>query len=149
MKTNNKVNVIEASRNDIDRLISINRNVFQSDEEEAFGFVEENFQNPGRNLYSIFYENKIVGMIGVFTETDREYIYGFCTEEKYQGMGIGKQSLTSVGDYAIMKVWLNLQRNNSSSVNTTFRHQTLRLLPSSQAIMASVTIHSPSPDTTT
>jgi ribosomal protein S18 acetylase RimI-like enzyme len=92
----NKVNVIEASRNDMDRLISINKSVFKSDEEEAFGFVEENFQNHGRNLYSIINENKIVGMIGVYAETDRQYIYGFCIERKYQGMGIGKQSLTSI-----------------------------------------------------
>jgi len=35
-------------------------------------------------------------MIGVFTETDRQYIYGFGIEDKYRGMGIDRKSLVSI-----------------------------------------------------
>lgn len=107
---NNKVEVIEAGPDDKDRLISINKDVFQSNEEEASGFVEENFQNTSRKLFSILYEDHIVGMIGVYTEIDRKYIYGFCIDREYQGRGIGKQSLASIVDIC-------LEENSDQNIN--------------------------------
>jgi ribosomal protein S18 acetylase RimI-like enzyme len=93
---NNKICIAKASPDDAADLLSINMNAFHDDEGEATGFLEENFKNPRRNLFSILYDDKIVGMVGVYTEIERHYIYGFCVDRKFQGRGIGKYSLAYI-----------------------------------------------------
>lgn len=70
---NSKIKVIESKPDDKNRLISISKNVFHNTELEAAEIVEENFQNTCRKLFYIIYEEHIIGMIGVFTETERQY----------------------------------------------------------------------------
>lgn len=117
-----KIKLIEAVKSDIDELIVINKRAFPGDEEDASGFMEENFQNTRRKLFSIFFEDKIAGMIGIYSETERHYIYGFCIDSKYRGKGYGKQSLNSIIDICRQnscnkEICLEVQTDNENALS--------------------------------
>lgn len=111
--------VTEAKLADKDRLININ--AFHSNREEACGMIEANFQSSVRNLYSIIYENNIVGMIGVLAETDRQYIYGFCIDKEYRGRGLGRKSLNLIVEKCLQEdnmkeICLEVQTDNENAL---------------------------------
>jgi ribosomal protein S18 acetylase RimI-like enzyme len=104
-----KVRVKKAVPKDFDRLLSINIKSFGNTEEKAAEILNENFRSAQRNLYSIFFEDYVVGMIGVYSETERNYIYGFCIDVKFRARGIGRKALSSL-------VELTLEEDNTKDI---------------------------------
>jgi ribosomal protein S18 acetylase RimI-like enzyme len=91
-----KVTVQEAHEQDKGKLIQINKNAFNEKEGEPAQIIDEIFKSNRRKLFSIIYDGILVGMIGIYTEEERKYIYGFCVDKEYQGRGIGKQALQKI-----------------------------------------------------
>jgi len=93
-----KVTIQEAHEQDKSKLVQINKNAFNEnrDEDEAAQIIDEIFKSNRRKVFSIFYDGLLVGMIGIYTEEERKYIYGFCVAKEYQGRGIGKQALQNI-----------------------------------------------------
>lgn len=91
-----KIIIQAACEQDKSRLVQINKNAFNESEEATTEVIDEIFKSNRRKLFTILYEETLVGMIGIYTEEERKYIYGFCVAKEYQGRGIGKQALQDV-----------------------------------------------------
>ncbi len=91
--TRSGVAVSEAVPSERERLAYINHAAFSSDLSEARSIIDEFLHSTRRRLYTIRFNEDIVGMIGVYDESTREYLYGFCIEPKFQHMGIGSHAL--------------------------------------------------------
>jgi len=85
-----------AERPDLEKLSLINSKAFGSSFMDARKILNEGFESEKRNLYNIKYQNTIIGMIGVYDETDRNYIYGFAVAPAYQRKGVGRFALQSI-----------------------------------------------------
>ena len=88
-----EIRISPAETDDMDRLVEINRLAFDNGEDESREILKESFHSSKRVLYSIFSGNDVIGMIGVYDESARKYIYGFCLDSDYRGRGIGKYVL--------------------------------------------------------
>ena len=120
-KGSEKVTVQEACEQDKTRLVEINKNAFNEKDEEAAGIINEIFKSNQRKLFSIKYEDQLVGMIGIYTEVDRKYIYGFCVDEQYQGRGIGKRALQNIvhiclNEKSSREIVLEVQTDNKNAL---------------------------------
>ncbi len=93
---NEKVEIEEANNKDLRRYIEINSKAFNADENETAEIIEEFFKSEKRELYGIKYENILIGMIGIYEEQSRYYIYGFCIDPEYQKKGIGHFALNEI-----------------------------------------------------
>ncbi|NQT60510.1 MAG: GNAT family N-acetyltransferase [Bacteroidetes bacterium] len=116
-----KVAIVKAREHDKSRLAQINKNAFIIDDEEAIEIIDGIFKSDRRKLYSILYENVLVGMIGIYAEIDRKYIYGFCVDKEYQGQGIGKQALQNIVNVCLKEkstceIVLEVQTDNENAL---------------------------------
>lgn len=93
---NKKITIKKAHIMDSNRYIEINSMAFNSTKNESEEIIKEFFSSIRRQLYSICYENLLVGMIGIYEEINKQYIYGFCVDPKFQNKGIGKYALSEV-----------------------------------------------------
>lgn len=120
-KVTGKVTVQEAEEQDKGRLVQINNNAFNESEEETTKVIDEIFKSNRRKLFSIFYEDCLVGMIGIYTEEKRKYIYGFCVDKEYQSRGIGKLALQKVVNICLKEkdmheIVLEVQTDNENAL---------------------------------
>ena len=91
-----EISVSPAEPVDKERLIEINHLAFENEKKESRGIIEEFYHSERRVLYSIKTGNDVIGMIGIYDESERKYIYGFCIDSKYQKRGIGRYVLTEI-----------------------------------------------------
>ena len=109
------VTVSEAVPSEKERLAYINHAAFSSDLTEARSIIDEFLHSTRRRLYTIRFNEDIVGMIGIYDETSREYIYGFCIAPEYQHKGIGSHALTEAVrtcSHAEKEIALEVQAGN-------------------------------------
>jgi ribosomal protein S18 acetylase RimI-like enzyme len=118
---NDKIKIAEADYSDLDRLTAIHNNAFNIEDKKSSEFINDFFKSNRRKFYSIFYDEKITGMICVYSETGRQYICGFAVDPEYQGKGIGKQALTAVVQQCLknnnkLKIALEVETNNENAL---------------------------------
>jgi len=90
---NPEIRLKKAEDGDKARLIEINSEAFDSSIEESAGILEEFLKSDRRQLFSIFKKDILTGMIGIYLESDRAYIHGFCIHKSFRGQGTGRQVL--------------------------------------------------------
>ena len=90
------VSISVARPADKERLVEINHLAFNNGMNESREIMEEFYNSERRVLYSIIMKNEVIGMIGIYNESARKYIYGFCIDSKYQKQGIGKYVLNEL-----------------------------------------------------
>lgn len=117
-----QLKLVESKQEDIDKYIEINSTAFKMDKNESSNIVREFFASDRRELYGIKYENNIIGMIGIYKEQARFYIYGFCIDEKYRKRGIGTAVLKEIVEICIEKdrsrtIELEVQTKNENALN--------------------------------
>jgi len=113
------VTISPADESQKDRLAEINRAAFGTDRDEARSIINEFYGSSRRTLYSIQRENEVIGMIGVYDESTRTYIYGFCIDTKYQRQGIGSYVLDAVvqkHNTGGKKIVLEVQADNARAL---------------------------------
>jgi ribosomal protein S18 acetylase RimI-like enzyme len=67
-------------------------------------YYKEITRNPHRTQFDIFYESKVIGMLGIYSEDERNYIYWFNIHPSYQGRGFGTQALSQIcQEYSVLK----------------------------------------------
>ncbi len=88
-----EIRISPAETADKERLVEINRLAFDNGKDESREILEESYHSSKRVLYSIIFGNDVIGMIGVYDESARKYIYGFCIDSEHRGRGIGKYVL--------------------------------------------------------
>jgi ribosomal protein S18 acetylase RimI-like enzyme len=114
-KNRENIQIAEAKKEDKNILTQINHDAFNMDYDVSSEIINEFFNSSRRNLYSIKLKNKILGMIGVYDEPSRKYIYGFCIDPEYQKQGIGKYVLQKIVDKlktGKKEIVLEVQTNN-------------------------------------
>ena len=119
---NAKIRLHRARYGDVDTLVKINSSAFNGSITESRELIIDFFNSDKRRLYSISYENIIIGMIGIYKETSRHYIHGFCIDPEYQGRGIGRYSLAKTVDICLeedkdARIELEVQTNNVHALN--------------------------------
>lgn len=91
-----RILIVEAAQEHRNRLIEINRSAFPGHGEEAPHIIDEFYESDRRRLFTILFEEKIVGMIGIYQDINKKYLHGFCIDGEYRGRGIGGQVLSSM-----------------------------------------------------
>ena len=118
---NNNIKIELAKEIDLERYIEINNRAFNNENEETQEIIKEIFNSKKRILYGIIYKKEIIGMIGIYEEEKRNYIYGFCIEPKYQKKGIGKYVLNEIVQVCMSKnnkeIELEVQTQNENALN--------------------------------
>lgn len=104
--------ILQAEAGHTERLIEINEQAFPK-EEGARELIEEFFSSSRRSLFTITYNQKVIGMIGVYFEATRNYIHGFCIDSNYRHKGIGTHVL-----YEIVQKYKNDQKSLVLEVQT-------------------------------
>ncbi len=117
----NGISLDEAAPEDAAKLIEINSSSFNSEKAETEEIIMEFFSSSRRKLYAIRYNGETAGMIGIYSEKTRAYIYGFCIDKKYRGMGIGKKALSITVEkcaelYPGTTVELEVQTDNENAL---------------------------------
>ncbi len=117
----NRISVVKAEQKDSEKLVEINTKAFATKVDDAKKYIEENFSNDLRNLHTINYEGQIIGLIGIYTEVERLYIYGFCILEEFRHRGFGREALNLTVDMCRQtasnkKVVLEVQTENISAL---------------------------------
>lgn len=108
-KVNNLIHIEKADEKDSETYIKINSEAFNTFRSDSKEIIKENFESENRTLYGIYYNNEIVGCIGVYEEDLRNYIFGFCIAPKFQKLGIGSYVLNEI-------VYLCSSNNNKEIV---------------------------------
>lgn len=118
---NNNIKIEAANEIDLERYIEINIRAFKNEKEDTAEIIKEFFIGKKRTLYGISYKNEVIGMIGIYEEENRNYIYGFCIDPKYQRKGIGKYVLSEIVQICIRKnnkdIVLEVQTKNENALN--------------------------------
>lgn len=91
-----EIEISIADDNDKEALIDINSKAFKTEVRGESGIIDDYFKGTKRKLYSIKHQHHVIGMIGVYEEENRNYIFGFCIDPDFQGKGIGKITLSKI-----------------------------------------------------
>ncbi|MBF9017467.1 MULTISPECIES: N-acetyltransferase [unclassified Oceanispirochaeta] len=91
-----EIEISIADENDKEALIDINSRAFNTKMRDESGIIDDFFKGTKRKLYSIKLQLNVIGMIGVYEEENRNYIFGFCIDPDFQGRGIGKITLSEI-----------------------------------------------------
>lgn len=89
-------------------LTEVNIRAFGDPNGEAEQMISRMFTSKQREMYTLLYQEEIIGMIGVYLDDaelrakrrdplkNRYYIHGFCIAENFQGRGFGRYALSSI-----------------------------------------------------
>lgn len=115
------ITIEKATLSHKESLIEINLQAFQSTEEDAREIIEEFFSSSKRTLFSILLHSNVIGMIGVYDETTRKYIHGFCIDRNYRNQGIGQSVLYEIvnryrGEHKPLVLEVQTQNRNALKV---------------------------------
>lgn len=116
-----RVSLEEVKEGDFGRLVEVNMNSFGTSLADAENIIKENFNNDLRQLYNIKLDSIIIGLIGIYKEPLRNYIYGFCIDKPYRNKGYGRESLNSIVKLCLekssdKKVVLEVQTENENAL---------------------------------
>ncbi|MGL1890116.1 MAG: GNAT family N-acetyltransferase [Spirochaetaceae bacterium] len=106
-------------KTNIDRLIQISSTVFNSSIQDSTDRINDILDGDKRKLFSIEYKSKIVGMIGIYEEETRLYIFGFCIDPEFQKKGIGKYVLSEIVKMFLLQnkeIVLEVQVDNTNAL---------------------------------
>ncbi len=126
-RENSEQNIIEnvqlknTESHELEKLKSINIAAFNMNERDAHEKMFELFTNSKRKIYSIYYKESMVGMIGVYEESERDYIHGFCIDKDFRGKGIGRAALTTLANLCaknnrVKQIVLEVQTENENAL---------------------------------
>lgn len=118
---NYRICLEEAREEDFNSLVYVNMDSFGTSKKDAENIIKENFNNDLRQLYSIKLENIIIGLIGIYKEPLRNYIYGFCIDKRNRNNGYGREALTSIITLCLeksidKKIVLEVQTENENAL---------------------------------
>lgn len=120
-ETRADIDVVKALEKDMEKVIELNTDIFSTSRNDAENIIKENFKNPLRNLYTINLGKEIIGLIGIYAETKRLYIYGVGIILSFRNKGYGRDALNAV--VAICKelsgrkkIMLEVETNNENAL---------------------------------
>ncbi len=114
-----KIGISVATEEEKNELIRIHSAAFGEDMQVSAEIINEFFSSSRREFYCVKQNDKAIGMIGVYSELDRDYIYNFSIAHKYQKKGIGKLVLQKVVDMyktEDREIVLEVRAENSSAL---------------------------------
>ncbi len=93
---NQDISISISTVSEKEELTLISSKAFKSELEASSKRLDDILDGSKRQLYTIKFKSIVVGMIGIFEESSRFYIFGFCIDPEYQHRGIGKYVLSSI-----------------------------------------------------
>lgn len=113
------MNIRKMTLKDISEVAEIERLCFSHPWSEES--IKDSFDNPCNHFYISEKENKITGYIGLSVIIDEGYILNVAVHPDYQGMGIGKELVKYVNDFAVENnltfVTLEVRPSNEKAIN--------------------------------
>jgi ribosomal protein S18 acetylase RimI-like enzyme len=110
---------------EIDEAVEINTKTLNMKREEAEFIYHEIMKANDLECYCALFHNEMVGICGVSYGNCNASIFGFGVEEKYQGLGYGRELITHVIQLVKDKGYTNLSLqvgSQSSRAVTLYKH---------------------------
>lgn len=104
----NALSIRRSRASDHKTLTAVNISAFGDLNGEAEQMISRMFTSKQREMYTLLYQEEIIGMIGVYLDDaelsakrrdplkNRYYIHGFCIAENFQGRGFGRYALSYI-----------------------------------------------------
>lgn len=118
----NMVNIIKIDKNskDLNTIRKIYMDSFPKEERPPFFILKSKINNPGVDLFSIYYKDILVGFFYSLTieKYKLTYLFFFAIKKEYQGMKIGTKALDKFTSYfKDNRIFLAMEEINNNTDN--------------------------------
>lgn len=120
IEANDNIQVTMADIKDKEKLTCIVSKAFNTKIKDESDRMESIFSGSNRTIYSIKYKTEVVGLIGIFEDNYRTYIFGFCIDPNFQKKGIGSYTLSEIVKICLLNnndIVLEVQADNFNALN--------------------------------
>lgn len=112
--------ITKATKNDIKKIATVEKECF-STEAWSENAIKEAFENDISAFFIAYFENEIIGYIGIYSILDEGYIYNLAISKNHRRKGVAEQLIKTLIEYGKEKnlkfISLEVRESNAPAIN--------------------------------